>query len=237
VLLQDSSRFHKDATTASPTEAIVSQLGLNGNFSSLKTLHGLVLLSTAPMSKGVLMLCPACGHDNLPGVDRCEGCMAPLMKLDVPQPKSGLQERLMEDSIAALNPAEAITVTAEAPVSEAVELMNRCHVGCILVMDARQLAGIFSERDVLLKLAGTDRALDEVPVKEVMTDQPVVLSREDSIRFALHEMSVGGFRHIPLVSGDGPPSIISIRDVLAYVCAEIRRSDIDNIAVASNSAS
>jgi CBS domain-containing protein len=184
------------------------------------------------------MLCPACGHDNLPGVDRCEGCMAPLMKLDVPQAKSGLQERLMEDSIAALNPADAITVTAEATVSEAVELMNTRHVGCILVMDARQLAGVFSERDVLLKLAGTDRDFDEVPVREVMTDQPVVLSPEDSIRFALHEMSVGGFRHIPLVSGDRPAGIISIRDVLAYLRAEIRKSEIDNIAsVAGNSAS
>ena len=161
------------------------------------------------------MLCPACGHDNLPGVDRCEGCMAPLMKLDVPQAKSGLQERLMEDSIAALNPADAITVTAEATVSEAVELMNTRHVGCILVMDARQLAGVFSERDILLKLAGTDRAFDEVPVREVMTDQPVVL-----------------------VSGDRPAGIISIRDVLAYLCAEIRKSEIDNIAsVAGNSAS
>jgi CBS domain-containing protein len=164
--------------------------------------------------------------------------MAPLMKLDVPQAKSGLQERLMEDSIAALNPADAITVTAEATVSEAVELMNTRHVGCILVMDARQLAGVFSERDVLLKLAGTDRAFDEVPVREVMTDQPVVLSPEDSIRFALHEMSVGGFRHIPLVSGDRPAGIISIRDVLAYLRAEIRKSEIDNIAsVAGNSAS
>jgi CBS domain-containing protein len=164
--------------------------------------------------------------------------MAPLMKLDVPQPKSGLQERLMEDSIAALNPAEAITITADASVSEAVELMNRRHVGCILVMEAKQLAGILSERDVLLRLADSDRPLDQVPVTEVMTDKPVALSPEDSIRFALHEMSIGGFRHIPLVGGDRATGIISIRDVLAYLCAEIRKSEIDNTAsLAGNSPS
>ena len=44
--------------------------------------------------------------------------------------------------------------------------------------------------------------------------------------------------HIPLVSGDRPDGIISIRDVLAYLCAEINKSEIDNIAsVAGNSAS
>jgi CBS domain-containing protein len=164
--------------------------------------------------------------------------MAPLMKLDVPQPKSGLQERLMEDSIAALSPAEAITVAADASVSEAVELMNRRHVGCILVMEAKQLAGIFSERDILLKLADSDRPLDQVRVREVMTDKPVALSPEDSIRFALHEMSVGGFRHIPLVIGDKAPGIISIRDVLAYLCAEITKSEIDSTtSLAGTSAS
>jgi CBS domain-containing protein len=160
------------------------------------------------------------------------------MKLDVPQPKSGLQERLMEDSIAALNPAEAIAITADASVSEAVELMNRRHVGCILVMEAKQLAGILSERDVLLKLADSDRPLDQVPVTEVMTDKPVALSPEDSIRFALHEMSVGGFRHIPLVCGDRATGIISIRDVLTYLCAEIRKSEIDSTtSLAGTSAS
>jgi CBS domain-containing protein len=183
------------------------------------------------------MLCPACGHDNLPGADRCDGCMAPLMKLDVPQPKSGLQERLMEDSVAVLNPAQAITVPADSPVSDAVELMRRHDVGCVLVIEGKQLIGVFSERDFLLKLAGSDRPLDQVPLREVMTAKPVVLSPEDSIRFALHEMSVGGFRHIPLVNKGEPVGIISIRDVLGYLCREIRKAEPDKAsAVSGNSA-
>src|SRR5262245_34872258 len=171
------------------------------------------------------MLCPACGHDNLPGLDRCETCMASLMKLDVPQPKSGLQERLMEDSISALRPAQAISLPAEASVSEAVARMKQHHVGCILVMEGGQLTGIFSERDFLLKAAGSGRPLQEIQLAEVMTPRPVTLSPEHSIRFALHEMAVGGFRHIPLLRSREPVGIISARDVIGYLCQQIRPTE------------
>ena len=181
------------------------------------------------------MFCPACGHDNLPGADRCDGCMAPLMKLDVPQPRSGLQERLMEDSVAALNPSKAIILPSEAPVSDAIEMMKLHHVGCVLVMEGKQLIGIFSERDFLLKLAGSGQPLTQVLLKEVMTAKPVVLSPQDSIRFALHEMSVGGFRHIPVISRDEPVGVISVRDVLAYLCREIQRPDPEELATSAGS--
>lgn len=178
------------------------------------------------------MLCPACGHDNFAGADRCETCMASLMKLDVPQAKSGLQERLMEDSISALRPAQAIALPAEASVLEAVATMKDRHVGCILVMKDGQLVGIFSERDFLLKAAG--RSLEEIQLAEVMTLGPITLSPEHSIRFALHEMSVGGFRHIPLVRNREPVGIISARDVIGYLCHQIQHAEVSAAAANTN---
>ena len=50
------------------------------------------------------MICPACGSVNLPGADRCEDCLLPFTKLDIPLPIEGLQKRLMEDTIADLKP-------------------------------------------------------------------------------------------------------------------------------------
>jgi len=176
------------------------------------------------------MLCPSCGHDNLPGADRCDTCMASLMKLDVPQPKSGLQERLMEDSISVLRPAQAISVSSRASVLEAVTTMQDRHVGCILVMDEGQLVGIFSERDFLLKAASLNRSLDQIQLAEVMTPRPITLSPEHSIRFALHEMAVGGFRHIPLVRNRQPVGIISARDVIGYLCHQIQHAEVASAA-------
>lgn len=180
------------------------------------------------------MLCPACGHDNLPGADRCETCMASLMKLDVPQPKSGLQERLMEDCISVLQPAQAVSLSAEASVSDAVATMKQHHVGCILVMEGAQLAGVFSERDFLLKADVLDRKLEDIQLHEVMTPRPITLSPEHSIRFALQEMAVGSFRHIPLVRNQEPVGIISARDVIRYLCQQIRHSEVPSVAASAS---
>jgi len=168
------------------------------------------------------MLCPACGHDNIAGTDRCDTCMAPLMKLDVPHARSGMQRRLMKDPIFRLEPAPAIFVPADANAFDAVSLMKQHKVGCLLVMEGARVTGIFSERDVLNKLANRVRNLDEVLVKEVMTSKPVTFSPEDSICFAIHEMSVGGFRHIPVVNNHNPVGIISVRGLLGYLCRVIQ---------------
>jgi len=157
------------------------------------------------------------------------------MKLDVPQAKSGLQERLMEDSISVLGPAQAISLPAEASVLEAVATMKERHVGCILVMRDGELAGVFSERDFLLKATSLGRGLEEIQLAEVMTPRPITLSPEHSIRFALHEMAVGGFRHIPLVHNRKPVGIISARDVIGYLCHQIRHTEVSTAATNTNS--
>ena len=163
------------------------------------------------------MYCPACGFENLPGADRCEDCMEPLMKLDVPRPSTGLQQRLMEDAVSHLNPVPPITLSANAPVNDAIRLMKEHRVGCVLALEDDQLAGILSERDLLYKLAGAQYISDEIKVRDVMTTRLVTLDLQDSIRFALHQMSVGGFRHIPIVKEHHPIGIISIKDVLRYI--------------------
>jgi CBS domain-containing protein len=102
-------------------------------------------------------------------------------------------------------------------------------------MEQGQLAGIFSERDVLLKAIGSGRALEEIKLAEVMTPKPVTLSPEHSIRFALHEMAVGGFRHIPLLRNREPVGIISARDVIGYLCHQIRHTEVSAAGVNKNS--
>jgi CBS domain-containing protein len=139
------------------------------------------------------------------------------MKLDVPQPKVGLQKRLMEDSVSHLSPAPALTLSPKASVSEAIRLLKDRKVGCLLALEGNRLVGIVSERDLLYKVAGSNRPLDQFELKDVMTANPVTLKPEDSIRFALHQMSVGGFRHIPIVTDGQPVGIISAKDVLRYI--------------------
>ena len=163
------------------------------------------------------MICPACGSVNLPGADRCEDCLLPFSKLDIPLPIEGLQKRLMEDTIGDLKPQPAVTVSPGAPVEKAVQLLKDKSVGCVLVVEEEIVVGILSERDVLYKLGGMEGSVSSVKVSEIMTPNPVTMEAEESIRFVLHQMSVEGFRHIPIVSLDQPPRIVSVRAVLNYL--------------------
>ena len=171
------------------------------------------------------MQCPACGFENIPGADRCDECLEPLAELDLPQPQAGVQKRLMEDPIAYVETSPPRSLPSGTPVIEAVELMKKMNVGCILVVDQQQLVGIFSERDFLLKLAGLEKSLEGVLLKEVMTPKPVTLEPGDTIRYALHLMSVGGFRHIPIVEAGRAVGILSIKHVLRYLNRSVLRSE------------
>ena len=143
--------------------------------------------------------------------------MEPLMKLDIPQAGKGLQQRLMEDAVSHLNPLPPLTLPADAPVIDAIRLMKGRGVGCVLALEGNRLAGILSERDLLYKLAGAQVISEHIKLKDVMTTRLVTLGMDDSIRFALYQMSIGGFRHIPITKEERPIGIISIKDVLRYI--------------------
>lgn len=111
----------------------------------------------------------------------------------------------------------ALTLPLDATLGQAIEFLRDRHIGCVLVVDRERLAGIFTERDLLLRAEGADRTR---PVSEFMTPDPDVLRPEAPIVYALNLMSVGGHRHVPLVDGAGRPvGVVSMRDVIHYLVA------------------
>ena len=161
------------------------------------------------------MICPICQYENLQGVDNCENCGADLRTVDIPRPGTELEARLVEERLGALEPTVPLTVSADTGVAQVIASMQEAGAEAVLVLDGDALAGIFTERDVLLKLAG--RPLDDTPVREVMTPDPVVLRDQDSVAVAIHKMAVGGFRHIPLVDGGRPTGIVSSGDLFRHI--------------------
>src|SRR5881409_1097380 len=142
------------------------------------------------------MECPACGHENLPGQDTCDECQEDLTGLPLPEPKRGrLHELILEDPLSQLNAPRPITLGLRDTVASAVDLMIKQRFGSVLVLDSSgKLAGIFTERDLLRRLAGCERPLKEVELHEVMTPQPQTLTEGDTIANALNHMAVGGYR-------------------------------------------
>lgn len=113
---------------------------------------------------------------------------------------------------------QAACVPPNATVREAIERMKEHSVGYVLVQSKRKLVGIFTERDVLTKIVLQGYDIDEMTVQDVMTPDPEALSPDDRISYALNKMSVGGFRHIPLVDEDGKPvGAVSMRNVVDFM--------------------
>ena len=103
-------------------------------------------------------------------------------------------------------------------VRHAIERMNRQNVGCVLVERNGLLIGVFTERDVLAKVVPGGLDIDRTRVSEVMTPDPECLTPDDLIAYALNKMSVGGFRHIPLVDAEGRPvGVVAMRNILDYI--------------------
>jgi CBS domain-containing protein len=112
----------------------------------------------------------------------------------------------------------AIQIGPSVSVREAIDAMIQQSVGCLLIVDKERLVGVFSERDVLRKVAGTKINADKTPVSELMTPNPATLKLDNELVYALHQMTVGGYRHIPLLDDQGQPvCVVSMRDIVAHI--------------------
>jgi CBS domain-containing protein len=164
------------------------------------------------------MICPTCGHDNVPGSEQCTNCLHDLTQLDRPVAQDRVERSLMEDPVSVLKPGRAVTLPPTATVAEAIQTMLARNIGALLIVAADgKLLGIFSERDLLTKVAGTEPGYATKPVREYMTPNPETVKQTDPLGFALHKMDVGGYRHLPVIKDGQPHGMISVRDMLRHI--------------------
>lgn len=134
----------------------------------------------------------------------------------------GFDAGLLREPLQVLPVQRAITLSPDATVTDAMRAMQREHRGCVLVTDdgttRSKLIGIFTERDVLFRIVDRGRNPAAMPIGEVMTPDPDSLSVNATVAYVLNKMSVGGFRHVPVVDDDHRPAcVISVRDVVTFL--------------------
>lgn len=112
--------------------------------------------------------------------------------------------------------ANAATVSVDATAEQAIQTMLDRRVGAVAVVDETQrVAGIFTERDVLLRLSLSGREPAKALVREVMTTPVEMATLDTSPGEALATMVERHYRHLPIVDDDGRLlGMLSIRNVL-----------------------
>jgi CBS domain-containing protein len=141
---------------------------------------------------------------------------------DPPPRASRFDAGVLLEPLRALPLRAALALRPSDSVTDAVRLMQREHRGCVVITqdgtDESPLLGIFTERDVLLRIVDRGKNPATLPLAAVMTADPEVLDIGGTIAHALNKMSVGGFRHVPVVDEDRHPRfVVSVSDIVEFL--------------------
>jgi CBS domain-containing protein len=115
---------------------------------------------------------------------------------------------------------EVLTIAPEAPVFVALEVMAEKNVGALLVVEGRELVGIFSERDYARKVILKGKTSRDTPVREIMTSRVVRVDPAQTIEDCMTLMTENRIRHLPVVDEGELVGVISIGDVVKAVISE-----------------
>ena len=118
---------------------------------------------------------------------------------------------------------EIISCDVSTPVREAVAILAGKRIGALPVLDNGKIAGIFSERDVIYRLADDGAACLDKTVGEVMTSPPITVEPSTKIDDALSLMTKRRFRHFPVVEDGALIDFISIGDMVKIKMDEVEQ--------------
>ncbi len=117
------------------------------------------------------------------------------------------------------------SIEAGRTVLEAARFMMEHNIGALPVIRNGELAGIFSERDIMNRVVAVGRTPAYTAVSEVMTANPRAVHLDETIEECLFVMNEFGFRHLPIVDGKTLKGLVSLRDVVMHQSAELERQN------------
>lgn len=122
-----------------------------------------------------------------------------------------------------------LCVDQNEPVFDAISLMAEVNIGAVLVKRNEAIAGIFTERDYLQKIALKKRSSHDTFVKDVMSSPVISAGPDDTVEQCLETMSSCRCRHLPIVSDGELLGIVSIGDLVKQILDE-KDSEIEQLS-------
>jgi CBS domain-containing protein len=136
-----------------------------------------------------------------------------------------VDNRFLARSVGLLNPPSPQIMMEDDSVRDALEKLKQHKIGSVVIVDAAgKISGIFSERDVVLKVSLSEVNIDDTPISKLMTKNPQTATMTTTLAFALNMMSQGGYRHIPVVDdANYPVGVISVKNIVDFIVHALTR--------------
>jgi CBS domain-containing protein len=110
-----------------------------------------------------------------------------------------------------------VSTGPKARIADVAALMSKERVGAVVVLDAdRRLVGIVSERDITRGLAEHGAALLDMHAEQIMTREVITCSPDDGVDKLMRKMTIGRFRHLPVMEGRAMVGVVSIGDIVKH---------------------
>lgn len=115
------------------------------------------------------------------------------------------------------------TVSPNDSIADVVKTLNAHKIGAVVVSDGDGgVAGILSERDIVKWIAQNGAGVLDQAVSGLMTSEVVSCRLDDTVGDVMSQMTVGKFRHVPVVENGKLVGIVSIGDVVKHRLAEVQ---------------
>ena len=109
---------------------------------------------------------------------------------------------------------QVLSLEPDAKLSAAIKILGEKKIGAVLVMSQDRIEGILSERDIVRALSERGAQVLEEPVSAVMTSKVVSCRQSDTVAGIMEMMTLGKFRHLPVVEEGRVVGLISIGDIV-----------------------
>jgi CBS domain-containing protein len=121
-----------------------------------------------------------------------------------------------------------LTVEINESVLDAINLMAQVNIGAVLIQEDDRIAGIFTERDYLQKIALKSLSSKDTRVGDVMTSPVVSADPEDSVQQCMETMTTCRCRHLPVVKNGELLGIVSIGDLVKKML-DVKEAEVEQL--------